>query len=510
MLVIAGVSGRTGGVVADALLARGEKVRVVVRDATKASRWRDRGAEVAVASLADPGALAEALGGSRGFFALLPEDPSVADFHGHREAMARAMGAAVASARVPHVVFLSALAAALARRETVRRETCTSPRGRCARPARIVTTVRATYFQENVLAVLPAARHEGIYPTLLPSAGPAFPTVASRDVARLAVSCLLEPPAASEIIDVLGPAYTVPEMAQELGRALGRRAAHRRRAAAAHVEALLPTGMPRSFAEAVAELFACLAAGRVRRGAIASPPARRRSARPSRRRSRRDVYGRGRTPPRRRARAERTARATRSWRARCGLRARDEVPVDVARPVEIGAAEQHDARRLERLDGGAGALAEDQHDAAAMGDAVQLHRAVDDVERPPRVLAGELELGAAVERGVDVEERRGDVHRGGGAVGRAGHQPEARAWPLDLGEALGRVVLEAGVVLLARPRQGHPELQAVEVGAALALGGRRALGVDDAAPGVHPVDRAGADGCSLPTLSRCRISPSKR
>ncbi|HEY8075629.1 MAG TPA: hypothetical protein VIF62_16000, partial [Labilithrix sp.] len=49
MFVIAGVSGNTGYVVADELLARGKKVRVVVRDAAKAAAWRDKGAEIAVA-----------------------------------------------------------------------------------------------------------------------------------------------------------------------------------------------------------------------------------------------------------------------------------------------------------------------------------------------------------------------------------------------------------------------------------------------------------------------------
>ncbi len=53
MYVIAGVSGNTGKVVADTLLAQGKKVRVVVRDAQKGEAWKKRGAEVAVAELDD-------------------------------------------------------------------------------------------------------------------------------------------------------------------------------------------------------------------------------------------------------------------------------------------------------------------------------------------------------------------------------------------------------------------------------------------------------------------------
>ena len=50
-----------------------------------------------------------------------------------------------------------------------------------------------------------------------------------------------------------------------------------------------------------------------------------------------------------------------------------------------------------------------------------------------------------------------------------------------------------GAVVLARRRQRHPRLDAVERAAARAHVGRAALGVHDAAAGHHPVDRAGAD-----------------
>ena len=46
MFVVTGVSGNTGSVVADRLLAAGAKVRVVVRSAEKGEPWKARGAEV--------------------------------------------------------------------------------------------------------------------------------------------------------------------------------------------------------------------------------------------------------------------------------------------------------------------------------------------------------------------------------------------------------------------------------------------------------------------------------
>src|SRR5262245_12593165 len=112
MLTIAGVTGRIGGAVAETLLMRGTRLRVLVRTADAEQRWRDRGAEVAIVDLQDEIALTRALQGCDGMFALLPEDLSVPDFRAHRRRMAEALAASIRSACVPHVVFLSSLAAA--------------------------------------------------------------------------------------------------------------------------------------------------------------------------------------------------------------------------------------------------------------------------------------------------------------------------------------------------------------------------------------------------------------
>ncbi|HWL85044.1 MAG TPA: NmrA family NAD(P)-binding protein, partial [Polyangiaceae bacterium] len=70
MFVIAGVTGNTGSVVAETLLARGEMVRVIVREAAKGASFAARGAEVAVASLDDSAALSKALAGAKGAYLL--------------------------------------------------------------------------------------------------------------------------------------------------------------------------------------------------------------------------------------------------------------------------------------------------------------------------------------------------------------------------------------------------------------------------------------------------------
>jgi uncharacterized protein YbjT (DUF2867 family) len=264
MFVIAGASGRTGRVAAETLLERAEQVRVVVRTAAKVAALAGHGAELVVASLNDARALGRALEGTAGFYALLPEDPSVADFHGHRRRMVDAMAAAVRASRVPHVVFLSQPAAMLPDGNGPAKDLHYAENAfRAAAPK--VTVIRASYFQDNVLGAAYPAQHEGIYPNFLPSADFAVPTVATRDIGALAARLLVDPPASSEVIDLVGPSYSARDMAERLGRAIGKSVRVVDIPPAAHVEALTTkAGLPRPFAEALAEMFACLAAGRVR------------------------------------------------------------------------------------------------------------------------------------------------------------------------------------------------------------------------------------------------------
>ena len=264
MFVITGATGRTGRVVAETLLAAGERVRVIVRDEAKGGAWRARGADVRVARLEDEAALTAALAGAKGLYALLPEEPAVADFRAHRRRMADAIARAVRAAGVPHVVFLSAVAASLAEGNGPAEQLHYAENALRDSGAKI-TAIRACYFQDNVIGMACPARQAGIYPSFLPSADIALPTVAARDVGRLAARCLVEPPEQSEVIDVGGPMYSVRDMAAALARAIESPVRVVEIPPEAHVETLVREAhLPRPYAESLAEMFACLASGRVR------------------------------------------------------------------------------------------------------------------------------------------------------------------------------------------------------------------------------------------------------
>ena len=262
MFVVAGASGKTGSVVAETLLLQGKQVRVVVRNPREVERWRLRGATAALAALDDAKGLGQALAGASGFFVLLPEDARVPDFHGHRRRMSNAIVAAATASRVPHLVFLSGAAAAVSHGnglagELHHLETLLFDGGRT------VTAIRAVAFQENVAWALPSATGEGIYPNFYPSADVELPMVATQDIGRFAAHCLLEPAERSEVLDMVGPNYSVRQLAGALASTLGRTLSIVDIPASRQVDALVRAGMPGPFAESLAELIACIASGRI-------------------------------------------------------------------------------------------------------------------------------------------------------------------------------------------------------------------------------------------------------
>jgi len=262
MFVVAGVSGHVGSVVAEQLLAGGHKVKVIVRDAAKGAAWSRKGAEVAVGALEDQAFLTVALKGATGFFTLLPPNFAATDFYGFQRQTSDAIAAAVKANGVPHVVILSSVGADLAEGtgpikglhylENVLRATGTQ-----------LTAIRAGYFQENAGNALQPARQMGIFPSFSPSADYPMPMIATRDIGALAAESLVSPAAKSEIVDLHGPAYSVRQVAEKLGAALGKTLQIVDIPQAAFVSTLQQAGMSQHVAEVFAEMYRGFASGNI-------------------------------------------------------------------------------------------------------------------------------------------------------------------------------------------------------------------------------------------------------
>lgn len=254
MYVIAGATGRVGSAAARTLLPAGAEVRVLVRRPPDAVWWEAQGADARVVSLDDRLALTEALGGCAGFFTLLPFDLTVDDLDAHANRLISSVAGAVVDAAAPHVVMLSSGGADLAegtgpitglhRLEEALRSTGTT-----------LTALRSGHFQEKVGDVIDVARETGVYPVFAASADVPLPMVATADLGAVAAEALQSPPAASECVDVVGPAYSERAVAALLGDALGQELHVTTVPEEGWTSALIEAGFRPHIAETLAELY---------------------------------------------------------------------------------------------------------------------------------------------------------------------------------------------------------------------------------------------------------------
>ncbi len=263
MFVIAGASGHVGSVAAENLLARGQKVRVIVRDAAKGTVWSKRGAEVAVGALEDQAFLANALRGASGFFTLLPPNYQAQDFFASQRTTADSIAAAVKDASVAHVgVALAERGRGSQRRGRDRSRASTISRELRAMGKK-TTAIRAASFQENVANLLEPAKKMGIFPNFNPSSDYPVPMIATRDIGVLAAETLATPPAKSDAVDLEGPAYSARQVAEKLGAALGKTLTVVDIPSSGWVAALTQGGLSPSMAVIMAEMYAAFASGAI-------------------------------------------------------------------------------------------------------------------------------------------------------------------------------------------------------------------------------------------------------
>jgi len=184
--VILGASGNTGSIVANFLLSKGEKVRVVGRDVGRLQRFVDKGAEAFTAELTDVAALTKAVSGARAAYLLLPPVKT-------REAQEResdAIAKAVTESGLPYAVNLSSYGAQVPEGTGPVAGLHSAEEKLNAISGLNVLHLRAAYFMENNLAAIGMIHGMGIFGNaLLPDVK--LPMIATRDVGDYAAQRLL-------------------------------------------------------------------------------------------------------------------------------------------------------------------------------------------------------------------------------------------------------------------------------------------------------------------------------
>jgi uncharacterized protein YbjT (DUF2867 family) len=220
MYAIMGITGQVGSAAAKYLLERGQRVRGIVRNKSRASAWAARGAEIVVADWSDAKALAAAFTGTEGVSVMLPANYAPdADFAEPR-ALIDTLTAALRKAQPPKIVALSSIGAQqerdlglITQLHLLERALDTLPMPRAH--------VRAAWFMENLRWDVPLAQCEGRLASHLQPLDRPIPMVSTDDVGRTVANTLEETWFGRRVIEVEGPRrYSPLDMAQSLAAVL--------------------------------------------------------------------------------------------------------------------------------------------------------------------------------------------------------------------------------------------------------------------------------------------------
>jgi len=187
MYVILGASGNTGSIIADSLLLRREKVRVVGRDEGRLQRFVRKGAESFTGDVSDAAALTKAFGGARAAYLMLPPAKSRED----QERDSDAITEAVEESGLRYAVHLSSYGAQVPEGTGPVAGLHSSEQKLSAISGLNVLHLRAAYFMENNLAAIGMIHGMGVFGNaLLPDLK--LPMIATRDVGDYAAQRLLD------------------------------------------------------------------------------------------------------------------------------------------------------------------------------------------------------------------------------------------------------------------------------------------------------------------------------
>ena len=251
MYVVFGATGNTGSVVANTLLDRGQKVRVVVRNPQKAEALRARGAEVFVGDVSDEQSVRSALAGAEGAYFLVPPDATHTSFLARGRSIIDGFVRALGASPLKHAVFLSSVGAqhAAGTGPIVTTNYAEAKLGESGTP---FTFVRAAYFMENFFGSIAPMKGDGVLPVFGGGEAYPFPMIATKDIGTVAAEALLAPSKTNEWIELSSEKdYSMNDAARIASEALGRPV----KTLVLPMDALVPTYTQFGMSENVAGLY---------------------------------------------------------------------------------------------------------------------------------------------------------------------------------------------------------------------------------------------------------------
>jgi uncharacterized protein YbjT (DUF2867 family) len=249
MYLVTGATGNVGRSIVAQLLDSGKRVRVLVRDPSKATAWHDR-VQVAIGDFERPGSLVGAFTDIEAAF-LLGTGPDVDSF--------RQLLATAKSESAPRIVYLSSVFVNTADIQIAHWHRQKEYAIREAGLQR--TLIRPSGFMTNSYLWISTIKAElAVYSAM--GAGKYAP-IAPEDVAAIAVAALTDPTLTDELELTGSRLLSVPEQVDILAGALGKPLRCIDISTEMMAEALTRAGAPARLASAVAESHQAVREGRI-------------------------------------------------------------------------------------------------------------------------------------------------------------------------------------------------------------------------------------------------------
>jgi NAD(P)H dehydrogenase (quinone) len=224
IFAIVGAAGKIGYSTSLVLREAGAQVRAILRDATKATRLRAIGCDVALADLQDPAALGRAMANADAVQIILPPPPRAQDAAGEMRRTIESLAEALDQARPNRVLAISDYGAHVG--EGVGMPSLFHMFEERLRQLEMPKVyLRSAEHMEGWGLVMPVAIETGILPSLHHPIEMAFPTFSAGDVGLMAADLLLRPgaEASEQIVHAEGPCrYSATDVAAALSQLLGR------------------------------------------------------------------------------------------------------------------------------------------------------------------------------------------------------------------------------------------------------------------------------------------------
>lgn len=264
MFAVLGASGNIGSKVADALLKRGEKVRVVARNPQKLEHFKKEGADLFLGHMGDSGFLTKCLKDCVAAFVMIPPDYRAQSLSLHYQKMSESIHTAIVNAGIRYVVNLSSFGAEHAsgtgpiqylhsHEERLNRlESCN------------IMHLRPAFFMENLLSFVPSIRQSQMIMTSLKADLP-IPMVASIDVARVVTEHLLSRGFEEKNVrSVLGPRdVSMSEICMLLSKILEQRIHYQQLSDQECERAFVQTGISEDVARNFVEMYRAFNTGQI-------------------------------------------------------------------------------------------------------------------------------------------------------------------------------------------------------------------------------------------------------